>query len=65
MWNYMDELLLLHRLGVQGVSCKAHKIVQAHWLLPSGGWIKVNTDGATNGAPGMNGGNGIFALVGC
>ncbi|KAF1892262.1 hypothetical protein Lal_00036624 [Lupinus albus] len=34
--------------------------VEVTWKPPRVGWIKVNTDGATNGSPGQAGGGGIF-----
>ncbi|KAF1861219.1 hypothetical protein Lal_00036221 [Lupinus albus] len=36
------------------------KIKEVIWLAPLPNWIKINSDGATKGAPGLAGGGSIF-----
>lgn len=55
MHNSIDELQIIHRIGVHGVSSKAPKIVLIHWLPLLLDWIKVNTDGTALGCYGLAG----------
>ena len=60
MRNCMDDLLILRRFGLQGRPSKAPVIKSVVWSPPAPGWIKVNTDGAALGSPGVGGCGGIF-----
>ena len=62
MHNCMDDLLILHRFGLQGRPSKAPVIKSVVWSPPPPGWIKVNTDGAAMGSPGV-GGWGLVVVV--
>ncbi|GMN58714.1 hypothetical protein TIFTF001_027822 [Ficus carica] len=53
MKNSISDLLILHRYGIKGRVPKAPLIVEVQWIPPDLGWIKMNTDGAANGSPGM------------
>lgn len=59
--NSVKDLLILHCVGVQAALPKASKIVM--WFLSNSGWIKVNTDGAANGALGAMDGWEIFCTI--
>ncbi|KAF1898214.1 hypothetical protein Lal_00032980 [Lupinus albus] len=39
---------------------KAPRIKEVVWISPLVGWIKINSDGAAHGAPGIAGGGSIF-----
>ncbi|XP_019418611.1 PREDICTED: uncharacterized protein LOC109329402 [Lupinus angustifolius] len=54
------ELLLLRNFQTPLRISKAPRIVEVVWERPREGWIKVNTDGAAKGFPGMAGVGGIF-----
>ncbi|KAI9181734.1 hypothetical protein LWI28_018031 [Acer negundo] len=56
----MDDFLILHCFGLQGRPSKALVIKSVIWSPPAPGWIKVNTDGAAMGSPGVGGCGGIF-----
>ncbi|KAK3183302.1 hypothetical protein Dsin_030588 [Dipteronia sinensis] len=60
MWNHMDDLLILHRFGLQGRPSKAPVIKSVVWSPPAPGWIKVNTNGASMGSSGVGGCGCIF-----
>lgn len=60
MKNSISDLLVLHRRGIKGRVPKAPLIVEVQWIPPDLGWIKMNTDGAANGSPGMACCGGIF-----
>ncbi|KAI9166139.1 hypothetical protein LWI28_026893 [Acer negundo] len=60
MRNFMDDLLILRRFGLQGRPSKAPVIKSVIWSTPAPSWIKVNTDGAAMGSPGFGGCGGIF-----
>ena len=60
MRNCMDDLLILHRFGLQGRPSKAPVIKSVVWTPPAPGWIKVNIDGATMGSPWVGDCGGIF-----
>ncbi|XP_019451698.1 PREDICTED: uncharacterized protein LOC109353792 [Lupinus angustifolius] len=54
------ELLLLRKFQTPLRISKAPRIVEVVWERPREGWIKVNTDGAAKGFPGLAGVGGIF-----
>ncbi|KAK2637349.1 hypothetical protein Ddye_032141 [Dipteronia dyeriana] len=60
MRNCVDDLLILHRFGLYGRLGKAPVIRSVVWSLLAPRWIKVNTDGAALGSPGMGGYGGVF-----
>ena len=60
MCNSVDELCLFHSLGIHGRSMKAPQIHEVTWLTPHAFQVKVNTDGAARGSPGLAGCGGIF-----
>ncbi|KAI9157503.1 hypothetical protein LWI28_023591 [Acer negundo] len=60
MHNCIDDLLILHRFGLQGRPSKAPVIKSVIWSPPAPGWIKVNTNGAAIGSLGFGGCGGIF-----
>ena len=60
MKNSISDLAILRRLHVSGLPQKAAVMVSVSWLKPPFGWIKINTDGAARGAPGIAGAGGIF-----
>lgn len=60
MHNLVSNLIVLKKLGVPGSLKKSLKIIPVHWSLFAVGWIKVNTNQATNGSPGLAGGIGVF-----
>ena len=60
MKNTITELCILHRIGIRGRPPKAPRIVEVMWHVPSISCIKINTDGAARGSPGLAGFGGIF-----
>ncbi|KAK2635782.1 hypothetical protein Ddye_030574 [Dipteronia dyeriana] len=60
MHNCVDDLLILHRFGLYGRPGKAPGIKSVVWSPSAPGWIKVNTDGAALGSPGVGGCGGVF-----
>ncbi|KAK3221956.1 hypothetical protein Dsin_008981 [Dipteronia sinensis] len=60
MHNCVDDLLILHRIGLSGRPGKAPVIRSVVWSPPALGWIKVNTDGAALGSPCVGGFVGVF-----
>ena len=53
MENQVDELAILHTLHIQGRPSRAPRIIEILWKPLPLGWIKVNTDRATFGCPGL------------
>ena len=48
-----------HSVGkLLGIKCKIVK--QVRWEKPCSGWLKLNTDGASMGNPGLAGGGGLL-----
>ncbi|KAK3221981.1 hypothetical protein Dsin_009006 [Dipteronia sinensis] len=60
MGNCIDDLLILHRFGLIGRPSKALVIRSVIWSPPAPGWIRVNTNGAALGSPGVGGCGGVF-----
>lgn len=70
MSSDVSQLLILRKFSIPIRFQKAPNIKEVLWLPPTSSWIKVNTDGAAKGAPGMAGRGGIFrgenvAILGC
>ncbi|KAI9178075.1 hypothetical protein LWI28_022444 [Acer negundo] len=60
MHNCMDNLLILRHFGLYGRPFKAPVIKSVIWSPPALDWIKVNTNNADMGSPGIDGCGGIF-----
>ena len=60
MKNSVDDLCILRRIGILGRPSKAPKIIEVRWQTPSIFQVKINTDGAARGSPGVVGFGGIF-----
>lgn len=60
MYNSVDDLMTLHTFGITGCSRPPPVIKEVHWIPPSSGWIKCNTDGSAKGAPGDAIAAGVF-----
>ncbi|KAK3204772.1 hypothetical protein Dsin_018818 [Dipteronia sinensis] len=60
MHNCVDDLLILHRFGLRGRPGKVLVIRSVVWSPPTPGWIKVNTDSAALGSPGVESCGGVF-----
>ncbi|KAL6218793.1 hypothetical protein ACLB2K_012002 [Fragaria x ananassa] len=60
MKNTVGELCILHRIGIKGRPSKAPKIVEVMWHVPSIYQVKLNTNGAARGSPGLAGFGDIF-----
>ncbi|KAL6205681.1 hypothetical protein ACLB2K_022935 [Fragaria x ananassa] len=60
MKNIVSELYILHRIGIKSRPSKAPKIIEVMWHVPSIYQVKLNTDGAARGSPGLAGFGGIF-----
>ncbi|KAF1878970.1 hypothetical protein Lal_00047642 [Lupinus albus] len=56
----VEDLITLKAFNIAINIDKAPKIIEVCWQPPKVGWIKVNSDGAGNGLPGLVGGGGIF-----
>ena len=63
MKNSVDELQTLQRLHVSGRPSKARRILEVNRRPPPPGCLKVNTDEAAFGSPGLAGCAGVFAYV--
>ncbi|KAK2637423.1 hypothetical protein Ddye_032215 [Dipteronia dyeriana] len=60
MRNCVDDLLNLYRFGLCGRLGKASIIKSVVRSPPTPGWIKVNTNGAALGSPGVGGCGDVF-----
>ncbi|XP_061999298.1 uncharacterized protein LOC133716631 [Rosa rugosa] len=60
MRNSVDELCIFSALGISGRASRTHQIHEVNWLAPCAFQLKVNTDGAARGTPGLAGYGGIF-----
>ncbi|KAK3204578.1 hypothetical protein Dsin_018624 [Dipteronia sinensis] len=63
MRNCVDDLLIFCWFGLSDRPSKAPVIRSVVWSPSAPGWIKVNTDGAGLGSPGVGGYGGVFGLV--
>ena len=59
MKNTIFDLLIIKTFKLQIKILKGPSIIKVKWNNPPSGWIKVNTDGVTNGSPGLAGCGGI------
>ncbi|XVF50747.1 hypothetical protein PTKIN_Ptkin04bG0128100 [Pterospermum kingtungense] len=55
-----EELHVLHRLSIAVISRKPPVLILVIWVLPSLGWIKLNTDGAARSSPSLTSAGGAF-----
>ncbi|KAM5549758.1 hypothetical protein ABKV19_000926 [Rosa sericea] len=60
MRNSVDELCIFSALGISGRASRTHQIREVNWHAPCAFQLKVNTDGAARGTPGLAGYGGIF-----
>ena len=60
MKNSVDELQTLQRLHISSRPPKAPHILEVNWHPPPPGCLKVDTDGAAFGSPGLTGCAGVF-----
>ncbi|KAF1892164.1 hypothetical protein Lal_00036521 [Lupinus albus] len=58
--NLVDNFVILREFKVKQNFQKAPRIREVIWLAPLVGWIKINSDSAAHGAPGLAGGGCIF-----
>ena len=65
MDNSQLDLITLRCLGVSGIPKPLQRIYSVIWVPPPVGWVKINTDGAAKGSPGLAGAGGIFKLSDC
>ncbi|MBT0984703.1 hypothetical protein KJ032_27160, partial [Salmonella enterica subsp. enterica serovar Typhimurium] len=60
MKNYVEELCILHAIGLSGCPAMSSRVTEVLWKPPSLHWVKVNTDDASYGSPGLAGTGSIF-----
>ncbi|KAL6578151.1 hypothetical protein OROMI_010479 [Orobanche minor] len=75
IWNYIETIKVVgkhrfgfwkdaenitHFLGIKVDFRIARKVSMVHWLKPPIGWMKLNTDGAARGNPGLAAAGGII-----
>ncbi|XP_062024349.1 uncharacterized protein LOC133740388 [Rosa rugosa] len=60
MRNSVDELCIFSALRISGRASRSHQIREVNWHAPCAFQLKVNTDGAARGTPGLAGYGGIF-----
>ncbi|XP_062021345.1 uncharacterized protein LOC133737886 [Rosa rugosa] len=60
MRNSVDELCICSALGISSRASRTHQIREVNWHAPCVFQLKVNTDGAARGTPGLAGFGGIF-----
>ncbi|GMN53285.1 hypothetical protein TIFTF001_022429 [Ficus carica] len=60
MNNSLVDLLILKTFKLYNTVSKTPRIIEIEWKKPNTRWIKVNTNGAVNGSPGIAGYGGIF-----
>ena len=54
------DLTIFRGLSVQSRPRRAPLFIPVHWLPPQVGWVKLNTDGMAQGAPGRAAARGVF-----
>ena len=54
------DLTILRGLGVPSRPRRAPLFIPVHWLPPQVGWVKLNTEGMAQGAPGRAAAGGVF-----
>ncbi|KAM1861529.1 hypothetical protein ACFX13_013590 [Malus domestica] len=60
MKNYVDELCILRVIGLFDRPAKSPHVIEVLWKPPSLHWVKVNTNGAACGSPGLAYTGGTF-----
>ncbi|KAH6818323.1 hypothetical protein C2S51_001926 [Perilla frutescens var. frutescens] len=60
MKNNVGDLLTLKALKVNPCPAPPQQIISVSWRPPPTGWIKINTDGSSRGAPGVMATGGVF-----
>ncbi|GMN67783.1 hypothetical protein TIFTF001_036843 [Ficus carica] len=60
MNNSITDLIILKQFKIAYKIKRAPAIIEVQWKVPTMSWIKINTNGAANGSPGMAGCRGIF-----
>ncbi|KAH6808270.1 hypothetical protein C2S51_029378 [Perilla frutescens var. frutescens] len=70
MWNDVKDLVTLKALNVPLRPSPLKNMVSVIWRPPPSGWIKINTDGSSQGAPGKMATGGVFrhsdgSVIGC
>ncbi|KAH6760822.1 hypothetical protein C2S51_017771 [Perilla frutescens var. frutescens] len=60
MQNDVANLVILKKLHVAPRPASAHLPILVSWRPPPLGWIKINTDGSSQGAPGIMCTGGVF-----
>ncbi|XP_057770242.1 uncharacterized protein LOC130990061 [Salvia miltiorrhiza] len=60
MDNTWSDYLITRELGVRGRVAPPPRMIEVHWWPPVDHWIKVNTDGSADGAPGNIAAGGVF-----
>ena len=55
-----SDFSILFGLGVQGRPHRAPLSIPVHWLPLQTSWVKLNTDGMAQGAPGKAAASGVF-----
>ena len=60
MNNSVQDLLVLRNFHVTGRPRRTPRVIEVRWLPPPPGWMKCNTDGSSDGAPGPSTAAGLF-----
>ena len=60
MENTQRDLLVLRALNIRGSVRSPPRVVEVSWHTPLPGWLKCNTDGSADGAPGLATAAGLF-----
>ena len=62
MSNSQNDLIVLRKLRIHRMTPEALISLPVSWCPSRLSWFKVNSDGASNGAPGPSGAGGIFRI---